>query len=233
VWQEVGTFLSKLLEGASGEVGKTIAQYALTAVAGGGLTWALRGRRPLSSKDFRITKESTTLTISPVRQASDSVSVRVVRNYEMKLHGRTKKGVYKLYVDLKGNNVSGQWESGCQFLKNDKAVSGLVYDDNATVISARPCNVSALDVLKLTLISVETISRKRGFYALAIDSPKDETQFKWNLKSFGSESFKAKAFASSEDFDLIILPQGDDYTIGKSLHSVSYFVTWSKELVPG
>lgn len=233
----MGTALAKFLEGLSGEIGKSLVQYALPAAvagigAGSGITWLKTlGKQPLAGKDFKITKESTVLTLSPIEDASDSLYVRVVRNYEMRLKGDRKKGVYTLSVDLKGNNVSGKWEPGCQFLKNNTAVNGLAYEDDDTVIRADPCQVQLIDTLKLTLISREKITRKRGFYALTINSPKEKTRFCWKLNGFAGSDFKARAFASSEDFDLIMLPHDTEKAIGESAHPVSYFVTWSRELV--
>lgn len=179
-------------------------------------------------RNQEILWEATEVVLGPAA-AVGQLHVNVHREFTLKLRDKAKKGIFQLRAELKGDSVSGKWLPGCQIKLNDTSLE-LHYEDENALIRAAPCKVTSRDTLTITLKSTETITKGRGFYSLVISNPKEKTTIQWSLEEFHESPPSVRAYASSEDFDLIILKSGVKEPIHESSHQVTYFFTWAEEL---
>jgi hypothetical protein len=184
----------------------------------------------LGNTDFKIVEESTKVVLQPA-PAAGSLLVNVHRQFKLKLRNKSKQGTYRFRSELNGNSILGKWLPGCQIILNDAGLR-LNYEEENSIIVSDACHVSARDTLTVTLHSTETIAKGRGCYALVVSNPKERTTMQWRLEDFHDSAPKVRAFASSDDFDLLILRCGVAELVHESSHQVTYFFLWAKEL-PG
>ncbi len=212
---------------------KSLVEQGIPLLAGGaggaGLAKIFLSGNPLNNTDFRITTETTDLCIMGDPGSASHLRVYVKRKFTLRLRDEKKKGRYQVRVDLNGNNIEGKWDDGCAVYLDPNRPFELTFENDRSVIKARTPKLTREHELTVKLNSVEKISKGRRFYSLVITNPKDQTTFHWKVDdSANSIRPHARAFASSEDFDLVVLPEGAEHAIHESSHQVTYFITWSE-----
>jgi hypothetical protein len=197
--------------------------------AGGGM-WAainkLAAKNPLNNSDFRITAEQTSVSIGPDPASAHHALVKVKREFSLKLRDDKKKGRFQIDLDL--SETEGKWDRECA-VRLDETSLALTFGGERASIKAQTPKLTRPTQLDIVLTSIERISKARCFYSLAVSNPKDSTKFRWSVEpSAAGVHGSARGFASSEDFDLIVVPPGEERSIHESKRPVIYFITWSE-----
>jgi len=216
----VKTIVEAIIDGAA----KHGIPAALGFVAGGTAAFAKwLPKNPVNNFDFRITREQTDVSIDPDPASATHARVRVKRDFSLKLRDDKKKGRYEINLDL--NQTHGKWDKDCRITLDDEHL-GIKRENEDSIIRAKTPKLTRSRKLDVVLSSSERISKARRFYALVISNPKDDTTFQWSIDPAATGIESARAYASSEDFDLILLAPGKAHPIHQSAQQVTYFITW-------
>ena len=207
-------------------------KYGIPAAAGffaGGATLGtiitkLVPRNPVNNGDFRITKEETVVSIEADDGSERYARVCVNRAFRLKLRDDRKQGRFEINIDL--SPTEGKWAE-CLVRLDDDQYLEVNFEKERSIVRAKTPKLTRQRKLDVVLSSTERIAKARHFYALTISNPKDVTTFHWKVqKGTLGMAESARAFAYSEDFDLITLAPGETRNIHQSSHQVTYFITW-------
>jgi len=178
----------------------------------------------LREQDLRILRDDTAIHIAEVDRGF--VDFKVTRKFTL---ASPSGGHFPYEVHLE----QGNWGEKCRLQRraaNERRWQDLELQyagaDRNTIYLAAPVQLTEGDYLKGHLESTERFGKVRGFYQLALRTPKDKSTFRWS-RDWGRDSLDV--FYYSEDLALKTVPEDVPVTVDGSRYGINYVLRWNPE----